>query len=89
MKKTSKGPTWLFFALILTLTIPLAWGPSYASADLGPDYPQAGMVIIAPGNPIQVAIAYSNVIPGTDDLHIAVQMAMTDYGTIKGFSAQQ
>jgi len=88
MKKASIEPVWLFFALILTLIIPIVWGPSYASADRGPDYPQAGMVIIAPGNPIQIAVAYSNVIPGTDDLHIAVQMAMADYGTIKGFSAQ-
>ncbi len=88
MSKTSKGPAWLFFVLIIALIMAIAWGPSYAFADPGPAHPQAGTVIIAPGNPIQIAVAYSAIIPGTDDLHIAVQKAMADYGTIKGFSAQ-
>jgi hypothetical protein len=88
MRKPILRPTWLIFVLILLSITLLSLGPGYAYVDRGLAHPQAGSVIVAPGNPIQIAVAYSNVIPGTDDLHIAVQMAITDYGTIKGFSAQ-
>lgn len=47
-----------------------------------------GSVVIAPGNPVEIAVANSTVIPEAADIPLAVQQAISAYGAIKGFSVQ-
>lgn len=49
-----------------------------------------GGVIIAPGDPVEIAIANFSGDPFTDaaDIPLAIQLAIADYGPIKGFSVQ-
>ncbi len=54
-----------------------------------PTYPQNGGVIVSPGNPIEIAVAMFNGWPNSADINLAVQMAMDDYGSIKGFALQR
>jgi Beta xylosidase C-terminal Concanavalin A-like domain len=54
-----------------------------------PAIPQNGSVIIPPGSPIQIAVATCNTFTTFQDHLDAVQMAMDDYGLIKGFSLQR
>ena len=46
-------------------------------------------VIVPPGSPIEIALAAWPGYPGAPDLPIAAQMAMSDYGPIKGYNVQR
>lgn len=50
--------------------------------------PFGGTVIVPPGDPIEIAIANPTGIPAAADLPLAVQLALSDFGMIKGFAVQ-
>ena len=68
----------LFAILALTL-LPASGAAAWSKA------PGASEVIIQPGDPIQIAIAMMMDFPAAQDIVDAVQLAMDDYGPIKGF----
>ncbi|HSJ55497.1 MAG TPA: BMP family ABC transporter substrate-binding protein, partial [Anaerolineae bacterium] len=60
-----------------------------AAQAVAPLAPEADTVTILAGNPIEIAAATCNTYPSSQDLLDAVQMAMDDYGPIKGFNLQR
>jgi basic membrane protein A and related proteins len=56
---------------------------------ISPLKPATDTVIISPGSPIEVAVATCNTWPTVQDWYDAIDMAMGDYGPIKGFSLQR
>lgn len=46
------------------------------------------VVIVPPGNPIEIAFANTLIVPEAADVALAVEMAVADFGAIHGFSVQ-
>jgi hypothetical protein len=80
--KASVSLRWLV-ALLISLSLFTSVGA------VSPTIPHNGTVIIPPGNSIEIAVATCNGFPTVQDHYDAVQMAMDDYGPIKGFSLQR
>lgn len=51
--------------------------------------PEADAVVIPPGSPIEIAALMTNAFTTTPDHFDAIELAMDDYGLIKGFSLQR
>lgn len=68
-------------ALLLLVNVAPAWA-------LSPTAVQNNLVIITPGNPIEIAVAMYYGFPTVQDSFDAVTMALADYGDIKGFAIQ-
>jgi Beta xylosidase C-terminal Concanavalin A-like domain len=75
------------FRLCLVLLIGLSLGVSAGARS--PAIPQAGTVTIALGNPIEIAVTTCSGWSTFQDHLDAVQMAVADYGPIKGFAVQR
>ncbi len=60
-----------------------------AAQAVSPLEPDADTVLITPGNSIEIAVATCDGWPTLQDIYDAVQLAMDDYGPIKGFGLQR
>jgi hypothetical protein len=79
----------LFFGLSIVAATGFSSGilkGAAAAAVLIP--PPSVAVIVPPGDPIEIAVANSLPVPEAADMPLAVQMAVSDYGPISGFSVQ-
>jgi hypothetical protein len=75
-------PLRLCFGLLIGLGLGLpAWAAPAA-------LPQAELVIVEPGNPIEIAVATCDAWPTFQDHLDAVQMAMDEHGPMQGFALQ-
>jgi len=75
--------------LRLCLVLLIGLGLGAPAGARSPAIPQAGTVIIAPGNPIEIAVTTCSGFPTFQDHLDAAQMAVADYGPIKGFNVQR
>lgn len=83
MKPYSRFLSQFLIALLITVS-------SLASPTLGlTAAPQNNAVIVPPGSPIEIAFATCNAFPNFQDAQDAVQMAINDFGLLKGFSIQR
>jgi hypothetical protein len=84
-----KNPRW-FLSIFLGVCLILGpLGQANGSLLENPASPQNGGIVVPPGNPIEIAVAMYNAWPNSMDINLAVQMAMDDYGSIKGFALQR
>lgn len=80
--RTRTGATLRWFVI---LSLALCGFPPAPTRAAAPDTD----VIIPPGSPVEIAFATWPGYPGASDLSIAAQMAMSDYGPIKGYTVQR
>jgi predicted GH43/DUF377 family glycosyl hydrolase len=88
-RKPSFSVRWLTaFVVGLSLILPLG-APVGAASSARSDLLQPGIVIVPPGDPIEIATVMLWAWDATQDHLDAVQMAMDDYGSIQGWSVQR
>jgi len=79
--------------MILFLTIALlalaSATPAYPARALTPTIDPSSLVTIPPGDPIEIAVAMHYDWPTAQDNFDAVEMALADHGSIKGFDLQK
>lgn len=79
---------WLHYTTILILLAGLV-SSGFAYPPASPQARQISAVIVPSGSPIEIAVALWSGFPNIGDLFTASQMAIDDYGAIKGFSFQR
>lgn len=77
------------FLIIFTLVLAGLASPAGGRPEAAFAAPDEDTVTIPPGDPIEIAAQMSSIFTTTQDHYDAIQMAMDDYGPIKGFSLQR
>jgi hypothetical protein len=77
------------FLLILCLVFAGLVPPAVVRPEAALAAPDDDTVIVAPGSPIEIAALMTSIFTTSQDHYDAIEMAMDDYGPIKGFSVQR